>query len=105
MGKKAIERRKHQRLNVADCRARIMAKNASFNASVIDLSEGGARMKTEAVPPRLEELRIAITCENGMELYKAGVVVWFVKDSAPNQGSLVGIKFLKNLDPKDFDSD
>ena len=81
-----------------------MANNSSFAASVIDLSEGGARMKTEAVPPRLEELRIAITCENGMELFKAGVVVWVVNDSAPMQGAVVGIKFLKNLDPKDFES-
>ena len=105
MGKKFFERRKQQRVNVTDCKAKIIAKNSSFNASVIDLSEGGAKMITEAVPPRLEELRIAITCEKGMQLYKAGVVVWFVNDSAPNKGSLVGIKFLKDLNRKDVESD
>ena len=89
-----FNRRKHERIPVVDCMVQCSFGKRACTGQVLNLSEGGMRVDMEEVPAMHAEVSLSMTCENGRELNRKAVVVWFIKKVPPEVGAMVGLKFI-----------
>ena len=82
-------RRKHEREKVTDCHVNCLSSKWSCESEALDISEGGMRLDMEEVPAIGDEIELHMTCESGRALNRKAVVVWFIKKSPPQIGSMV----------------
>jgi hypothetical protein len=88
-----FERRKYERHTVKNCTVVCSSGRWSHQGEVLNISEGGMQIIMDEVPDMHSELRVFMTCEDGQEIAREGLVVWLIKNSPPKAGSRFGLEF------------
>ncbi len=89
-----FRRRKFERIKLEDCVVDCHCLGMNYQAKVVDLSEGGMKIDIEETFNIHQEMDLVMTCEEGRELKRKAIVVWFLEKIYPEKGAFVGLKFV-----------
>ena len=93
-----FERRKNKRKKVEDRLVNCICSGSKFKAKVVDISEDGMKIDIKEPLGMDQEIDLFMEYEDGKELRRKAIVVWFMRKSHP-AGSRVGLKFTGKLTP------